>query len=291
MAVKWNKRAAVFALVFLIWPTLCRAEGSGESSTSYDISNEPVEFQSLALAIEKNMQVRRYIDTYGNRYRAIEATVVIVPLNRDVIAAAVDYKRVSERLTASQAGDLLERNVSRFLEGNTATFAIMVDVKPTQPSTLNYDPSRSSSRLMDSDDYVRFIDFEANTTLREENGTNHSLIGYTRLFDEVLSPGWNNGYLHFRNFRDSSPTSYSLHFRSLVVDTMYSNLDHPSVRGSWAFAFDETEVQYLALLKKGVASETIRQNYGINEAAKTDISILDVLNAFSAILTIVGFFA
>ncbi len=241
--------------------------------------NNSSELKAFRLSIESNFEFIKFdnkfpVWVFGVHLTddAIRSLVMLVPLNREIINAAVSYKAFIDKLSQRDAMAVLSKAQDEFLDGGESVFVIFV---------INDDH-------LDKDATIYFKDFKKNTFLMDEYGRKYYLKRYTRIFDGKLSPGWNKGYLYFGNFRDSRSNSYSVHFNELILDARVSVQEHASTRASWAFSFDESEVGFLALLRKGIDEEVLRKNYGIETYKSTGLELATFMDVVGFILTVVS---
>jgi hypothetical protein len=240
---------------------------------------QSVEQKALSLAVEQNLEIRRFHDecmkdgtSIFPRKDAVTASVILVPINKEVLDASIAYKAKLDGLSGSATKALEVQCYATYLNGPNAAFVLFVKTNDD----------------LDQDDDVHFVNFGESVFLHDET-RKYILEKYTRVFDEKLSPGWNRGYLYFQNFRKSKDYSYSVHFSGFVVNACASVGVHSARPESWAMSFDEAYMKFFSLLQEGLSENSIRQKYGITSYTTAGFSgkdILDIINTVVGILSL-----
>ena len=231
--------------------------------------------KAFRLAIEQNMQVRIFNNSceYRKTWRSsdsVKSIVILIPLNKEVIDAAIEYKTQTEKLSNEESENLRVSNYSAYINGDLCAFTLLI----------------KNNDNLDDDDEIYFKQIMENFYLHDEF-SKYSLIRYTHVFDEKLSPGWNKGYLYFQNFRQKNSYSYSVHIGGYIVNSCPENNDHKAGK-KWAFSFDESDLNFFALLEKGISEDVIRSRYGITANTSANLSGIDFFNIIGTILNIVS---
>ena len=198
----------------------------------------------------------------------------MIPLNQEIINASIEYKSYIEALDSQAKKNLSDYAHQVYINGNQSVFLLIANVYKYQNEPI------------ESDDIVHFKNFRANTFLHDEN-RKYNLIKYTHSFDEPLKPGINKAYLYFNNFRKNKENySYSMHFNNFIISAN-KNLGKPT-SNRWAFSFDESAIDFYALLEKGISDKEIREGYNIPSSTSNGLSFSDYLNIASIIVTAIS---
>jgi len=222
---------------------------------------------ALRLAVEENMQVQKCLHTCKGKKSFLtkidlsaSSVVVLVPLNKEILDAAVDYRAALDGIPATEIEQLRQRQYTSYLQGDTCTFVLMIKNDASHPEKCSF----------------KFTEFEANTVLHDEQHS-YNLMAYTRLFDSPLSLGWNNGYLYFPNFRECGSKSCSVHFTGYRV-LAGANCDEEQITDQeWAFGYDESEIKFLSLLSSNISEDHIRAEYISPQHPSLDLDMDDIL--------------
>jgi hypothetical protein len=236
-----------------------------------DAASQEIELEALQLAIEQNGEHRHFVRKCFLDW--IRTDVFLVPIDEVILEAAVAYKAAISGMSSDDAADLREANLDRYLQGDDATFALLVR-------------NSKGRRRFDPYDHVQFEDFANDVVLRAGN-RRWRLRDYTRIFDAPLSPGWNRGYLYFENFRLTGSYDYSVHFSRF--DVTASTRHCPKPTNEWAMSFDESDLGILALLQKGMSSREIRRNHGISGFQTAGLSGSDMMGFVQVLLGLLMF--
>ncbi|MDQ1350890.1 MAG: hypothetical protein QG657_1192 [Acidobacteriota bacterium] len=226
----------------------------------------------LTVALEKNMQFREFknncVKLSSFQYRgSMKTSVVLIPLKKEVIEAALNYRAVLDNLPTHETARLKEKNYKEFLHGNKAAFIIIV---------LN-------NEKFDNDESVFFSYIRENIYLKTDNGVTSKLREYTPGFDVGLNPGWNSGYLFFDNFREyQNFKSYSVHFNNLHIKCGSKEQVEPD----WAFSYDDSYENFFALFKDGIDIDEVRKDRVQTTYEKMGFGSDDILNIIKFILKI-----
>jgi hypothetical protein len=242
---------------------------------------QEMEKEALSLAIEQNMEVREFTDfcikqtpgLFSTGRDEVKTSMILIPINKEIVDAALDYKFVIEKLTEKEINQLQQKTYQTYLTGSYSVFVLFV----------------KNSETLDNDDEVYFNDFKTNVYLHDEQNK-FSLKKYTRIFDAKLSPGWNKGYLYFQNFRSDSNFSYSIHFSGLVINACQDRRDHKPKSQTWAMSFDESDMRFFSMLQQGLSKDQIRKQYGITSYTTAGLTGLDILNIIGSIVDFISLF-
>jgi hypothetical protein len=245
------------------------------------VFSQELEKKALSLAIEQNLEIKHFRDNLKildpiiifleHTTDKIDVYVILIPINKEIIDAAIAYKSKVERLTSQKIEELRKRNYDTYITGQIAAFTLIVYI----PHDLDFE------------DEIVFENFANNVFLFDES-KKYPLKKYTRVFDETLNSGWTKGFLYFQNFRQSSNFSYSVHFNGLKVNTSKDDNSHIPRSESWAMSYDESYMQFLSMLQNGINENIIRQNYGISAYTTAGFSSSDILNIINTVLTIIS---
>jgi len=235
-------------------------------------NTEPVltleqKFESvLTLAIEKNLKYRRFSKLCssfitGSSYTV--SNVFTLPINKEIIDAAADLKCLREKIPDSTRQKLKDKSYLNFLRPNRISCVLM---------TINNDIGT-----------VQFKDFKNNISLQIENGVKLPLADFTPTLAKELSFGFNAGYVYFNGTIPDSVNSYAIDFSNI---TLNCGTDLGSESKTFAFSFDMSQLNFLALIEGGMSSEKIREKYGLRPYKEAGISVDDFSKVVNFILTI-----
>ena len=229
---------------------------------------------ALALTLESNLKFRELRISCGqnnlplgkldvplfNRKNLISKFIVI-PINSEVIDAVVNYKVALEGLGKTEAARMADKSYKEFSGSGKTTFIIIISNNPTMDS---------------SSDFVKFNKIDDDISLRI--GTQEFFpTAYTTNFLSSLNPGWNDGYVQFQDFRKDS-RGERLNAYSINFDGLHMGCEGTKAIQNWAFLFDESEVNFLSLIQKGLSKEEIRNRYIVNSFESIGLSQTDVAN-------------
>jgi hypothetical protein len=231
-----------------------------------DIKNKR---DALSLTLESNLKFRELSISCGKANlplnigiggRNLVSKFILIPINKEVIYAVVNYKAALEKLGATERRKLLEKGYAEFLNANKTTFMIIISNNP---------------KLDSAKESIHFAKIEEGMRLRLEKNE-YLPLAITPNFMSSLNPGWNDGYIQFGDFRGDykgSINAYSVNF-----DGFHMSCGDVKTSQNWAFLFDESEVNYLALIQKGLSKEEIKSRYIVNSYESIGLSQLDVEN-------------
>ena len=223
---------------------------------------------AVMLSIENSMQVAKFGDVKNKK--EIKATCILLPINQKLIETAVEYKSVLDGLSKSEKEKLLHENITKFINGEHAVFALFF---------INEIED-------DNNDYIGFKDsLRGNVELRDDN-SEYKLLGYTPGFNHNFMNGITKGYLIFENFRKNAPYSYSIILSNLMF-CIDKDKNDPLTK-KWPASFDNTELEIMSLIEQGLEEKDIRDKLGINTKMRFDISNSDLDNILNVALTIVS---
>lgn len=240
---------ALALLLFLAFPLDTAAQAAKDTDA----------YEAFSMAVNQHAATHRFKQGCG--WGLLRSTIVLVPLNRDVVKTAVAYKAEKQGLSASEQERLRRQAIREHVDGEWATFVLIV--------RNDYSSRKESVELINPKRHTKLF-----TETRE-----YALEKYTRLFGTRLPNGETKGYLYFENFRPSSSNSYSLHFNAIQLECG-GDLDG-SVRQT-TFAFDHSEVGFLAMMDEGTVGPDPPP------AGSPQPSASDVLNVASILFSILS---
>lgn len=218
---------------------------------------------ALNLTIEKNSKIRVFSYKPGYFSSNIVTKVLMIPINSEVIRALVDAKIAKENLNTKARETYIQEAHRRFWNKKRTTFAIFV-----------------INSALDNDCSVMFPAFQNSTTLNLDNGESHYIDTYTSSLDMPLNPGVNYGYVYFDCSIPENVNSYSVNFGSLNLKN-----GKDIYQTSYALAFDNTNLNFLALLEKGIKPEEVRTQYA-SAFSSFDISAEEAWQIISTLMKI-----
>jgi hypothetical protein len=229
---------------------------------------------ALSLTLESNLKFRELRISCGqNNFslgkfdvpllngKNLISKFIVIPINREVIDAVVNYKVALEGLSQSETAKMLSKSYKEFSGSGKTTFIIIISNNPTLDS---------------SSDIVKFNKIHEDISLRIGNQEFYP-IAYTTNFLSALNPGWNDGYVQFQDFRNA-PRGEGLNAYSINFDGLHMGCGGTKAIQNWAFLFDESEVNFLSLIQKGLTKEEIRNRYIVNSFESIGLSQTDVTN-------------
>ncbi len=223
--------------------------------------------KAVMLTIENSMAVANF--NFSVDKKEISSTGILLPINQQIVETVVDYRSLLWGLTDDEKSLMRDSLINKYINGKYSVFALFFINEIEEPITniINFNDSLHSNILL------------------EDEFRSYKLIGYNKTFNADFMNGITSGYLIFENFRKNKPLSYSVKISNL---NLTFNKDHsPTVIPfSWSASFDNSELEILSLVKKGLSEKEIRKDLGINTLSKFDISKSDMLNILSCILTI-----
>ena len=222
----------VCCVALLALCTLSEATGR-EGETKEEIA--------LRLAVERYAKVHR--TTYCGDAQDPRLKIALVPLCESIIEAVVRLKGMEQKKSEAEIETMLATAKKKFLQGQETIFVLFV-----------------SNRHWDDIGEVRLESLKSNITLRDEFGT-YPLLRFSPVFDARLKQGTTSGYLYFKKFRNES-MSYSVHFGGLKIRGR-TCVNREWKFYDWAMSFDNSKVDFLALLQKGLDETYLRKNHGI----------------------------
>lgn len=223
--------------------------------------------EALTVTIERHMQYRVFTDRHGLG-KKVQSTIILVPVNEEVLEAAVAYRTAIENLSPSVSTQMLEQSKKYFFQSDLFAMVLLIH----------------NGGAFCNDDLSVFVDFSNNMILHSEVKS-YNLSKYTRTFSQPLAPGWNRGFLYFKDFRPDGSISYSVQFPEYVLNAAPERqYQHTGARYSWVFTFEASDLQLLASIQAGTPISTIRESYGISTFSGIGLSMEDIFG-------ILGFFA
>jgi hypothetical protein len=232
--------------------------------TSCNIQNSPEEQKkkALSLSIESNLQYREVsvsCDWFGGK---IVSKIVMVPLNKQIIDAAIDYNLSRRKLSDSEVNSLRQRSYKEFLESKKSAFVLVVV---------------NNEKLEAGKNAVGFDKFLQNVRLYGKSGKPYKMVDYSRNLGGRLNPGWNEGYVYFENFREK--TDDLIKDYTVRIDNYYVACDQASYKTEQlSFRFDESDINFLAEIQSGLDESKLREIYVTNKYEAVGLKPNDVLN-------------
>jgi hypothetical protein len=224
---------------------------------------------ALQLALENNVQASTYADRC-NAFGAEQRTLIgVVPINRQVLTAAVAYRAELHALDAAATQDLLDRSTARYLHGDEAVFLLFV---------VNPNPMDPEALVLLSADDIR---------LQDEYRRRYEPLRSTPVFDgnRPLGPGTTHGYLYYPNFRPAGGASYAVQFDSGYVRLCPNGEDRYVYM---ALGFDESELDFFDLFRRGIDPEALRRDYRIPTYGEAGLTSPDFLDLLSLVINLIG---
>jgi hypothetical protein len=218
--------------------------------------------KALALSIEANLQFREVstqCDWFGGK---LVSKIVMVPLNKQIIDAAIDYNVSRKELSEAEITSLRERSYEEFLKANKSTFVLVIV---------------NNEKLETGKHAIGFAELAQNIKLHGRRGKTYKLVDYSRNLGMRLNPGWNEGYVYFENFRGQ--TNDLIKDYSVGIDNYYVSCNQKQYqKETWAFKFDESQINFLAEIKDGLSEGQLREKYVTNRYEAVGLKPDDVLN-------------
>ncbi len=223
---------------------------------------------ALSITLEANLEYRE-LEAPCELWRKLVSKFVVIPIKKEVIDSMLKYIAVRDKLNISEEKNLLQKTYSEFLSSNKSTFVIAIINNPN----LEFGKNRIYFQNLVEDIYLI------------NNRKKYALVDYTHNLSASLNPGWNEGYLHFQNFRQENTgiiKAYSLHFNGFNIVC-----DSSKVRSQdWALTFDESDINFVALIDKGLSKDEIRKNYNVNSFSTLNLTDEDILNLVKFVIRV-----
>lgn len=249
MIVSVIKSKNVIRLVLLFLIIGCSKENS---SINY--------VNAFRLSIEKNIQ-STHMSKFIDYDQVMDFNIYVLPLNKELINATIEYKCWKDKLDLNKKKQLIKKSYNKYIHGNTSAFALII--KCDNAAGL----------------FPKFNNFNANTYLWDESDK-FQLQRYTRIFDVEINDGWTKGFLYFENFRKSyHHDTYSIHIANINL----GGTDFPL-----NYSYEETEINFLSLLQKGIDKEQLRNTYIKTNSSNSKLNASDWLNITSILVTLIS---
>ncbi|MFK8186704.1 MAG: hypothetical protein AB8B99_25290 [Phormidesmis sp.] len=231
----------------------------------------PQTLEALTLSLEENLAYRELNVSCGPlSHKKLVSKVMLIPVNKEVVDAAVSHKAVAERFSESKKQELLEKKRRELLKSDKTTFIMVVVNNP---------------KLEYGKDAIYFENISKNLTLTL-NGKPYKLTNFTNNLAASLNPGWDSGYIHFDNFRQDYSggiDAYAVNFGNFkMVCNGEITASQP-----WALTFDDTDLNFLALIQEGFTSSEIKEKYVVNTFETIQITQKDVDNMIKILFKLV----
>jgi hypothetical protein len=224
---------------------------------------------ALSVTLEANLKYREVQSScgFGPFSKKIVSKIALVPINKEVIDATVRLKSLREKMKSQDEQLFLQKNYDTFLTSDRTTFIFIA----VNNATLEYGKDKV------------IIESPNNNIFVTSQGKTHKLIDFTTSLGTNLNPGWNDGYLHFQNFRKNRTgivKDYSVHINSMRIVCDSSSL----ATQPWAFSFDDSDTNYLSFIKEGLSKDDVRKRYNLSAFTYLDIKEDDVTNIVKLVL-------
>ena len=264
---KFGRKAALILATSILCTGCFKA-----SKPNFMKTDAEKKLDALSLTLEANLAYREF-QMVCNQFtrKKLVSKVVVVPIKKEVIDSMIEYIAVRDSLEKKEKKALRDESYDEFLFSDQATFVISVVNNP------KFDFGK---------DKIYFGDLSNSVKLQVSEQT-YKLSDFTRNLDSSLNPGWNEGYLHFQNFRGSYKgliKAYSLHFGNFTMSCGSTMTDSNGVEREnvyteeLALPFDESDVNFVALVEDGLSKEDIRKNYNVTAFDTLQLTEDDILN-------------
>ena len=227
----------------------------------------------LEIALESNINYREInapCGFFGILGQDLTAKVLLIPLKEEVVKSLVAYKAALDGLESNEEKQLLRRTQNEFLS-KQGTFIVAI---------IN------NSTLKAGKNQIYFKDVINNIFLTNESGEKYEVAKHTHNLEKKLNPGFNLGYIHFKNFRqehDGFTDTYTVEFNNFNL--VCENGDVRTTE--WSFLFDDSEVPFLALIEEGWTNQDIRDKYIPETYAAIGLETKDILNLIKFALILI----
>jgi hypothetical protein len=181
----FNVNRICFFTIGLIFFTSCKTDAQRQAEkvateNAIKAAREKLVQSYFTLAVEKNIEFDN-IPVHSCSYPStIKTNVFAIPVNRELIDAAIELKCTQENLSESTKDSLRSRNYTNFLRSNRVAFVLIV-----------------VNNKLNSGETVRFDNFRENTKLLLDNDSALTLSNLTPSLEMTLKPGFNSGYIYF----------------------------------------------------------------------------------------------
>lgn len=244
-----------------------------------DIKTKTAAEESLILSIEHNMQMRVLEDSCEDYYdNVIESVFIIIPLNEDIINNSIELYAERNRLDMVEKNKLINNTYQKYLNGDESRFLIYIYNKVKNNRTYNINTQTN----------IYFKNLPESIYMKSENGVNYPLKSYTSNIDGLLNPGWNKGYLTFKNIRKEKTDSYSIHFKDFFINANITNEKHKARSWSWALSFDNSKIGFMDMIKRGIKIDELRNQYTNYSFNKANLSWPDIISIVADVLGILS---
>ena len=221
---------------------------------------------ALILTIENNLKysVLQTDGWFGSS--SVKSRILLLPMNKELIDAAANYKCQKENLDTSRRRELFQSNYNKYLNSDITTFIMIIINKKLTTNELVYIPKISE-----------------NLTLNTEKNYNLEFVDCTPSLKESLNSGWNAGYVYFKGQIPSSINSYSVQLHKVVYweGNSKDSLD-------CSFTYDQTEMNYLSLIEKGLSKKEIEKKLTIKPYEESGIDEKEFFNIISFLYTAIS---
>ena len=209
--------------------------------------------------------------------KSVASTLILVPINKDIVNSAVKHKVKRDGLTTSEADSLQMRSERELLTGPHAIFLLFV----------------ISDGLIDTPMSIVLPKLNQYAKVKLEDNREFSLEKYTRIFDSELTQNLSTGYLYFENFRASQGNSYSMHFKLVVKDCEY-DWSEGVLTDFWhdpSFSFDTSELNIVEQVQNKIPEREIRARHNIYLSKHPGVHRRDILRLLPKIVDAISSFS
>lgn len=259
-----NKLILVLGVIILIFMVLVFTKKN--TSSRFNKQQKENRINSLTVTLEDNLKYRPF-EVSCNLIHSLNSVIILIPLNKQVIDATIAYKIAIESISVDMENKLYEENYTKYLNSEISGFILLI----------------INENKIKNDERIYFSNLTKNILVKTEENRIFPLVKFTQNFTEPLNPGWNIGYLFFKNFRKVGLDSYSIHFDGFNIECSQTKTRLPA----WAWSFDESKIGFLSLFEEGLNVEQVRERYTISSYEKIGLEYEDVFNIIKLLLRLV----
>lgn len=204
---------------------------------------------ALALTVEKNLKTNVFNTSGVFGISSEKSRIFVLPINQDVIDAAVSHKQNKEGLSESQKVLYGQNSYNKFINSDTTTFLIWM-----------------RNKNLNSDERVTLNPIFEHVFLFVEENSYLPLVDCSPNLKLPLNSGWNNGFLYFKGRIPKRMNSYSIAIRPIKY---WSGSSSDSL--FCTFNFDLTKTNYSNLLRGGSNKNEIEKKFWIKPCIELGI--------------------
>lgn len=222
----------------------------------YGCQSEPSNYEKFKLSLESKIEFKTFNFRINEReYPVLNTTIVIVPIDKELVTYALDYKVERDNISKIKKDSLKEQMFSKFINGDDAIFAIFCINK-----------GNTSNRIY-------FEDFRNNVSLSDDLNNTFTVKGFTPFLENDLSlNSIDKGIIRFDNFRKLDASTYTLLLNNLKI---YSGYYKQSCSYNYTPSFDLNDYEITQLLSEGLSFDEIKQQ--LNIAQQTEFDLLGLI--------------